>query len=102
VVVVVPPGAGLPDFGRYLMPVEGQLELDPDGDTGTNVPVLCRSWKSDIYTKDRLFKIIYLLSKWITYWTEPRTLKEYQISSSAPELHWTVAGNPNDDLVKAA
>ena len=33
-------GAGLPDFGRYFMPVEGQLEVDPEGATGTKVPDL--------------------------------------------------------------
>jgi hypothetical protein len=33
-------GAGLPDFGRYLIPVEGQFEVDPTGDMGTKVPVL--------------------------------------------------------------
>jgi hypothetical protein len=33
-------GAGLPDFGRYFMPVEGQLEVEPEGATGTNVPDL--------------------------------------------------------------
>lgn len=39
-VAVVLPGAGLPDFGRYLIPVEGQSELDPEGLTGINVPDL--------------------------------------------------------------
>ena len=33
-------GAGLPDFGRYFMPLEGQLDVDPEGATGTNVPDL--------------------------------------------------------------
>ena len=46
VVVVVPPGlvvvvdTGVPDLGRYLIPVAGQLEDDPEGVTGTNDPVL--------------------------------------------------------------
>ena len=37
--VVVVVGAGLPDFGRYLIPVEEQLEVEPTGEVGTNVPV---------------------------------------------------------------
>lgn len=32
-------GALLPDFGRYLMPVLGQVEAEPTGSTGVNVPV---------------------------------------------------------------
>lgn len=28
-----------PDLGRYLIPVEGQLEVDPTGEVGINVPV---------------------------------------------------------------
>lgn len=39
-VVLVEVGAVLPDFGRYFMPVEGQLEVDPEGATGTKVPDL--------------------------------------------------------------
>jgi hypothetical protein len=30
---------GLPDLGRYLIPVEEQLEVCPTGEVGTNVPV---------------------------------------------------------------
>jgi hypothetical protein len=30
---------GLPDFGRYLIPVDEQLEVCPTGSVGTNVPV---------------------------------------------------------------
>ena len=36
---VVMVGAGLPDFGRYLIPVEGQVDVDPTGEVGSNVPV---------------------------------------------------------------
>ncbi len=50
---------GLPDFGRYLIPVDEQDELWPMGAIGTKVPVC----------------------------TEPRTSKEYQTSSRAPSLH---------------
>jgi hypothetical protein len=35
-VVVV--GLALPDLGRYLIPVEEQLEVEPTGEVGTNVP----------------------------------------------------------------
>jgi hypothetical protein len=31
--------AALPDFGRYLMPVEAQEDVCPTGATGTKVPV---------------------------------------------------------------
>lgn len=51
VVVVVLPlevGAGLPDFGRYFMPVEGQLEVDPEGATGIKVPDLGREVRSQM------------------------------------------------------
>lgn len=30
---------GLPDLGRYLIPVDEQLEACPTGEVGTNVPV---------------------------------------------------------------
>jgi hypothetical protein len=30
---------GLPDLGRYLMPMDEQLEVCPTGEVGTNVPV---------------------------------------------------------------
>lgn len=61
--VAVVVGVLLPDLGRYLIPVEGQSELVPDGATGMNSPVA----------------------------TEPFTSYEYQISSSALELHCMVA-----------
>lgn len=51
VVAVEPPlevGAGLLDFGRYLMPVEGQLDVDPEGATGTKVPDLDEVRKSEV------------------------------------------------------
>jgi len=32
-------GVPLPDFGKYLMPVAGQSDLEPSGDVGTKVPV---------------------------------------------------------------
>jgi hypothetical protein len=38
-VLKVDVGALLPDFGRYLMPVWGQVEAEPTGSTGVNVPV---------------------------------------------------------------
>lgn len=60
--VVVVVGVEPPDFGRYLIPVEEQLEVEPTGEVGINVPV----------------------------WIEPRTSKEYQTSSSAPDAHWIV------------
>lgn len=30
---------GLPDLGRYLIPVDEQLEVCPTGEVGTKVPV---------------------------------------------------------------
>ncbi len=39
VVVCIVVVAGLPDFGRYLMPVEAQLEDCPTGEVGMKVPV---------------------------------------------------------------
>lgn len=30
---------GLPDLGKYLIPVDEQLEVCPTGEVGTNVPV---------------------------------------------------------------
>ncbi len=32
-------GAGEPDLGLYLMPLAGQLDLEPSGFVATNVPV---------------------------------------------------------------
>jgi hypothetical protein len=37
--VVVVVDTGLPDFGRYLMPVDAQDDDCPTGATGTKVPV---------------------------------------------------------------
>lgn len=37
--LVVVVGAALPDLGKYLIPVEEQLDVDPTGEVGTKVPV---------------------------------------------------------------
>lgn len=55
-------GVPLPDFGKYLMPVAGQSDLEPSGDVGTKVPVCM----------------------------EPLTSNEYHISSRAPDEHWII------------
>jgi hypothetical protein len=76
VVEVPPPGevvTGVPDLGRYLIPVEGQDPDCPTGVMGTNVP-LC---------------------------TDPRTSYEYQTSSSAPDEHWMVAALPKPAVMAA-
>jgi len=39
VVLVVVVETGLPDLGRYLIPVDEQLEVCPTGEVGTKVPV---------------------------------------------------------------
>ncbi len=36
----------LPDLGRYLIPVDEQLEVCPTGEAGTNVPVCTEPWTS--------------------------------------------------------
>ena len=69
-VVLVPPAGlletGEPLFGRYLIPVEGQVDVEPSGLAATKVPVC----------------------------TEPRTSKWYQISLRAPELQPRVTEKP--------
>ncbi len=37
---------GLPDLGRYLIPVDEQLDVCPTGDVGTKVPVCTEPWTS--------------------------------------------------------
>jgi hypothetical protein len=39
VIVVDEVETGLPDLGRYLIPVDEQLEVCPTGEVGTKVPV---------------------------------------------------------------
>ena len=46
VVLTVEVGTGVPDFGRYLIPVDEQLELCPTGAALTKRPVCTEPWTS--------------------------------------------------------